>query len=193
MHHVCVGWSILRYFTTKPVKFKSLFGLKSFPLFEPRGTINISLTCFLSPYCRLWTKFFPLCTRAINPSGKNLVGYLRHGLKTQLVKRLNMITEEKCSNVDCFKCKWMILKIIGDQSRSKKMKLQKLKCFLWSVQMLCPKNIAYHHGFYHVVKRIKCKIKCKIRFTEITFKESINVITMFTFLISSNLFGKTRE
>ena len=73
------------------------------------------------------------------------------------------------------------------------MKLRKLKCFLWSVQMLCPKNIAYHHGFYHVVKRIKCKIKCKIRFTEITFKESINVITMFTFLISSNLFGKTRE
>lgn len=82
-----------------------------------------------------------------------------------------------------------VLKIIGDQSRSKTMKLRKLKCFLWSVQMLCPKNIAYHHGFYHVVKRIKCKIQ----FTEITFKESINVITMFTFLISSNLFGKTRE
>ena len=43
-----------------------------------------------------------------------------------------------------------------------------VEVFLWSVQMLCPKNIAYHHGFYHVVKRIKCKI----RFTEITFKES---------------------
>ena len=112
-----------------------------------------------------------------------------------------MITEEKCSNVDCFKgtlslvsffslrCKWMILKIIGDQSRSKKMKLWKLKCFLWSVQMLCPKNIAYHHSFYHVVKRIKCKI----RFTEITFKESINVITMFTFLISSNLFWQDKR